>query len=136
MRTQAFIVCFSCFLYSFIFSMYEVLRVSGISRSLLVQRPREEPLPKQLIFPVTIEIFMGRQTSQYCIPFIWSVPLFMWSTSLFIWSTLDFLYAQLDFLYAQLMPCGRRQAALKQRWLPTTKTFNRYPPRVPLAHKP
>ena len=83
---------------------------------------------------------MGRQTSQYCIPFIWSVPLFMWSTSLFIWSTLDFLYAQLDFLYgqpdfnmvnytidflyaqldllyAQLMYCGRRQAALQQRWL-------------------
>ena len=42
-----------------------------------------------------------------------------------IWSTIDFLYAQLDFLYAQL----------KQRWLPTTKTFNRYPPRVPLPHK-
>ena len=45
--------------------------------------------------------FMGRQTSQYCTPFIWSVPLFMWSTSLFIWSTLDFLYAELDFLYGQ-----------------------------------
>ena len=45
---------------------------------------------------------MGCQTSQYCIPFIWSVPLFMWSTSLnFKWSTLDFLYAQLDFLYGQ-----------------------------------
>ena len=45
---------------------------------------------------------MGCQTSQYCIPLIWSVPLFMWSTSLnFKWSTLDFLYAQLDFLYGQ-----------------------------------
>ena len=52
-----------------------------------------------------------------------------------IWSTIDSLYAQLDFLYAQLMHCGCRQAALKQRWLPTTKTFKRYPPRVPLPHK-
>ena len=54
-----------------------------------------------------------------------------------IWSTIDFLFAQLDFLYAQLMHCGRRQAALKQRWppWPTTKTFNRSPPRVPLPHK-
>ena len=61
--------------------------------------------------------------------------IFYMLNSTFYIVNLTLIWSPIDFLYAQLMHCGRRQAALKQRRLPTTKTFNRYPPRVSLPHK-